>query len=229
MKRSLPALIFLSLSVPSFAGYAGYLAPAHKFRILLEGRAVHREVSGQRYGIPGKDTVSVSYPLLRFQYGLSSRFRVSGDGFLFRGIADNDLGGRALESFSLIGLSLQGEVCRIRPDMPLDATMGYWETHIFQYEFNFPNSVRIERMASLTIAREFDRNPANRLYVGGLYSHLRREGFGYDVAYSSGMASRHDFGAVAGLDYRVNRHIVLEGEAFWTGDYTLSGGVGWEF
>jgi hypothetical protein len=222
-------LALLSAScTSSFAGYSGLLAPAKKFRVVLEGRSVHRDVKGHLFGYPGNDTVNVSYPLLRFQYGLSDRLRLSGDLFWFRKVEDNEQGDRMLKDFSVVGLSLQGEVWRWRRNMPLDVTAGYWETHTYQYDFIFPNTVRTERMLSLTLARELNRDPANRLYVGGLYTHLRKEGFGYDLNNSSGLASHLDFGVIGGFNARLDQ-LVLGGEASWTGDYSISGGVGWEF
>jgi len=213
----------------SFAGYAGYLAPAHRFRLVLEGRLVNRDVKGHIFGSPGNDTVSVSYPTLRFQYGLSSRLRLSGDFFWYRKVEDNEQGDRVFKDFSVVGLSLQGEVWRWRKTMPLDVTAGYWEAHTYQYDYSFPNAVRTERILSLTLARELNRDHANRLYAGSLYAHLRKEGFGYDLNNSIGLASHRDLGVVAGFVYRVDQNPVLEGEAFWTGDFALSGGIGWEF
>jgi len=226
------ACLMAPLSSRSFAGYAGLIAPAGKFRLVTDLRLAQRDVKGY-YGSESRGESFVPlFWVLRFQYGIFSKVRLSGDLMEFDVVYDDkEKRERTRLAYSAVGLNLQGEVWSLRSNMPVEISAGYWAVNGSASGSGsyFPAGSIKDRMLAFTLVREMPKSPANRLYLGPLYSHIRWERYTGDLNWSAGMASHRDLGLVGGVDARLFHHIVLNLEGFWTGDYGGSGTLGWEF
>ena len=215
----------------SFAGYAGLIAPAGEFRLAVDVRGAQRSVEGYYVERSDRDDVGALIVLARFQYGISKRIRLSGDLMEFGRVKDDkDTHERSRFEYVAVGLGCQSEVWRLRSNMPVEVSVGYWVVSGNASGGSyFPGATVKDRMLAFTLVGEMPRSPANRLYLGPLYTHLRWERYTEDIHVTSGLASHRDLGLVGGVDARLFRHIVLNLEGFWTGDYGGSGSLGWEF
>jgi len=215
----------------SFAGYAGLIAPASKFRVAVDLRVAQRDVQGYYMWHPLQRGFTAPFFLLRFKYGISKKVRLSGDLMEFSWVSDDEnTGERRRIEYGAVGLSLQGEVWRLRRNLPVELTAGYWAVDgSASGGQTFPSASIRDRMLALTLVSEMPKSPTNRLYAGLLYSHLRWERYTDVIEVTSGLASHRNLGLVGGVDALLFHHIVLNLEGFLTGDYGGSGSLGWEF
>lgn len=216
----------------SFAGYAGLLAPARKFRLVTDLRLAQRDVKGYYGSESRRESFVPLFWVLRFQYGVFRQVRLSGDLMEFGVVYDDkEKRERTRLAYSAVGLNLQGEVWRLRSNMPVEISAGYWAVNGSASGSGsyFPAGSIKDRMLAITLVGEMPRYSANRLYLGPLYSHIRWERYTENLSWSAGMSSHRDLGIIGGGDARLFSHVVLNLEGFWTGDYGGSGSLGWEF
>lgn len=216
----------------SYAGYAGLIAPARKFRLVTDLRLAQRDMRGYYGSETSRESFVPFFWVLRLQYGIFRKVRFSGDLMEFDVVYnDKEKGERTRLAYSAVGLNLQGEIWRLRSNMPVEVSAGYWAVNGSASGSGsyFPAGSIKDRMLAFTLVGEMPKSPANRLYLGPLYSHIRWERYTEDLNSSAGLASHRNIGLVGGVDARLFHHIVLNLEGFWTGDYGGSGSLGWEF
>jgi hypothetical protein len=226
-------LFFISLGCHQCAeaGFASRLADAHQFRLSYSAGMMRRKMSTLNDFPKRKEIWDLGFGIVRVGYGINKKFGVSIDVAGYRqrsGIGD------MLALSGTFGGSLQGTIVPLGSGRALDATGTYWEDHHTKV---YSNGSEVEiwtvRVFSL-VARQSLKNYYNG-YGGPFYTHFRYENLssGWYNAKSrlanSSWSSQRDLGLVCGMEAKWFGHLTFNAEGTYTGDWGLTGEVGWEF
>jgi hypothetical protein len=217
------------------AGFASKLADTHRFRLSYAFGTMERSLRGSGGWVPGPFDFEGQYEFIRAGYGITDRLRLSLDAFGYR--QGSIRTGDGADHVAAFGGCLQGKLVTLGRNRAVEASGGYWEAHESHvYDSGIEEAIFVERAFSLVLRQE----PNNRFggYIGPIYNHFRHEDAGPPINYSGwerlrtitrAWASHRDFGLVGGIETALANHLRLNAESTYTGDWGLTGEIGWEF
>jgi hypothetical protein len=142
-----------------------------------------------------------------------------------------------VDHVAAFGGCLQGKLFSLDKERSIEASGGYWELHesLVYFWWNPTEVTEIGKAFSLVLRQESARGFAG--YAGPIYNHLHSEHaetvqdeytrLERTVTFS--WSSHRDIGLVGGLEAKLFKHLIVNAEGTYTGDWGLTGEVGWEF
>ncbi len=177
------------------------------------------------------ETWDLGFGYIRSSYGITDRLRMSLD---VAGYHQRSGPGDMISFAGAFGGSLQGALLSFGSGRTLEATGLYWEAHRSQvYSDGSEVEMGIARSISFVVRQRnaiFVNGYAGAHYIHYRYENLSPGRFMNRKRYSnSSWFSHRDFGVIGGAETKLFHHVTLDVEGTYTGDWGLTGEVGWEF